>query len=63
MTTPDARSWLDFNTFGLRLMYEQAQDIETIGRAVEAFLEVARLSGELKLGEGGAHLLRAQEEG
>ena len=48
--TPDVRSWLDFNTFGLREMFEQAKDAETMGRAVEAFLEVARLSGELKLG-------------
>ena len=47
------RSWLDFNTFGLRALYEQAKDIETTDRAVEAFLEVCRLSGELKIGEEG----------
>ena len=41
-----AREWLDEQMRGLSLMYEFSRDTETMGTAVDAFLEVCRLSGE-----------------
>jgi hypothetical protein len=38
---------LDEYITGLSLMFEYAKDGETEGRAVEAFLEVSRLRGEV----------------
>jgi len=39
--------WIREATHGLSLMFEFARDAETMGKAVDAFLEVTRLQMEL----------------
>ena len=39
--------WIEETTRGLSLMFEFSRDPETMGKAVDAFLEVTRLQMEL----------------